>query len=49
MGNVRNKAPEQRHTYGDTVGSFLRLLPSIRISYVVKAKGKRETFTVCTM
>ena len=45
MGDVLNKAPEQRHTCGDTVGSFLRLHPNqLR---AVKAKGKWEISTVC--
>jgi len=39
MGDVLNEAPEQRHTCDDKLSSFLRLLPSIRISY---ARSRRK-------
>ena len=38
MGDVLNRAPEQRHTCRNMVDSFLRLLPSI---WICHAQQKR--------
>jgi hypothetical protein len=42
MGDVLNKAPEQRPTCRNMVGSFLRLLPSIWIRYAQQKRMGEE-------